>query len=586
MLFDIQEPNTAIENTQEIVIGIDLGTTNSLVSYLSNGVVELIQDEDGSSLIPSVVAIKNNRFVVGKKALEEKHHIRSIKRLMGKGFIEAKEIASHLNYELIDKGGVAKVRLNHTNFAKDFTATEISSEILKYLKKLAEKQLGLPIKKAVITVPAYFDEQARKATLDAAKLAQLEVLRIISEPTAAAIAYGLDKTTEGIYAVYDFGGGTFDVSILKMKGGVFQVIATGGDALLGGDDIDIMLANHLKIPLLEAKLIKEKLSFLKEYSHITRRKFEQLVSPIINKTMQIFERTLIDSNLEKEQIKGVIMVGGSTRIPLIRQLVKDLIGITPLVDINPDEIVAIGAGIQADSLNNSANTLLLDVIPLSLGVEIMGGMVEVIIPRNTTIPTEKKQNFTTHIDNQTGISFHIVQGEREMADRCRSLARFELKGIPPMLAGLPRVEVTFTIDADGLLKVSAKELITGISQTVLVKPTFGLSDEEIEEMLISAHKNALKDVQERLFSESKFEAETLILRLKKAISNYPHFLEKNEEKAFLKQIEAINRAISKGDRDLLDIEYQKLNSLTSNFAGKIASLAVEEKIKGRRVEEV
>lgn len=571
MLFDITEPNQ-----QEIAIGIDLGTTNSLVAISQNGEVTFLKEKgSGSNLIPSIVAAQNKKIVVGKNALKIPQNIRSIKRLMGKSYIEAVEISRHLPYEIIDFAGIPKIKLG----SNQFTAVEISAFILSYLKNLAEDELGASVKKAVITVPAYFDEQARKATIDAAKLAGLDVLRIISEPTSAAVAYGLDKKAEGTYAVYDFGGGTFDISILKMKNGVFQVIATGGDSLLGGDDIDIAIKNALNISLDEAKILKE--TKLKNDKNL-----QQLILPIINKTISILESVIIDSGIEKQNIKGVILVGGSSRISLISNLIENKVGLKVFNNLNPDEIVAEGAAITAENLSMGSDNLLLDVIPLSLGIEMMGGMVEVIVPRNTVIPISKTQSFTTYADGQTGMVFHIVQGEREMAHKCRSLAKFELKGIPPMKAGLPKIEVSFNIDADGILKVSAKELITGVDQEIIVKPSFGLSDEQIEKMLIESMENAKEDIQERLLAESTFEALSLIDRLNDAIKIHKNLLEPSEEAAFQKQIQVIQRAIEAKNRDLIDLSHQKLNSLTANFAGKIASKSLEKTIKGRKIDSI
>jgi molecular chaperone HscA len=571
MLFDITEPKE-----KEIAIGIDLGTTNSLVAISQNGEVTFFKEDGNSSnLIPSVIAVHNKNIIVGKKSLEANHNIRSIKRLMGKSYLEAVEISKHLPYGIIDFSGIPKIKLG----TKQFTAIELSAFILSHLKKTAESKIGSLIKKAVITVPAYFDEQARKATIDAAKLAELDVLRIISEPTSAALAYGLDKKVEGTYVVYDFGGGTFDVSILKMKDGVFQVIATGGDSLLGGDDIDIIIKNALNIGVNEAKIIKEK-KLAKD------KNLQKLVLPIINKTISILRNVMVDSGVEKNSIKGVILVGGSSRIPLISNLIENEVGLKVFNDLNPDEIVAIGAAITAENLIEGSDNLLLDVIPLSLGLEIMGGMVEVIVPRNTVIPIIKTQNFTTYADGQTGMVFHIVQGEREMAHKCRSLAKFELKGIPPMKAGLPKIEVNFSIDADGILKVFAKELISGVDQEIIVKPSFGLTDEHIEKMLIESMENAKEDIQERLLAESKFEALSLIDRLNDAMKENRDLLEANEEELFKKQMQVIQKAIDAKNRDLIDLSHQKLNSLTANFAGKIASKGLEKTIKGKKIDSI
>ncbi len=463
-LYELTEPSqeTAVELASENVnaVGIDLGTTNSLIAISKGGVTEIISGEDGNFL-PSIVGFLDGKAVVGKNALNLPAKIMSVKRFMGDA---AQQI-------FLDK-----------------TPVELSAEILRALKLRAEKHLETTVKKAVITVPAYFDENARQATKDAAKIAGLDVLRLVNEPTAAAIAYGLDKNDDGIFAIYDLGGGTFDITILRMAKGVFQVLATGGDSNLGGDDFDNLLLNHFNKSnpsteeLLLMRQVKEHLSSNKEWTsnlQINKHEFENLVKPLITKTMNLFAKCLKDAEVSAEELKEIILVGGSTRIPLIKSMIKDRFGKAPLDSINPDEIVAKGAALQAEALTVGSNSLLLDVIPLSLGIEVSNGLVEHIIHRNTPIPVAKKQIFTTQRDNQTGFKIHVLQGEGEKTNQCRSLAHFELKNIPALPAGIARLEINFQIDADGLLSVYAKELSQNISQEIIVKPSYGLTEEEV-----------------------------------------------------------------------------------------------------------
>ncbi len=472
-LYDLTEPseNKSIDfNTaskSEIAIGIDLGTTNSLVAVSDNGKVTFIKSAQESNLIPSVVGFKDNRVIVGKDALSIADKVISIKR---------------------------KMRSSATDLVLGKTPVEISAEILKALKKLAETNLGKEVKKAVVTVPAYFDENARQATKDAARIAGLEVLRLVNEPTAAAIAYGLDRKEEGTFAIYDLGGGTFDITILRIHRGIFQVLATGGDSQLGGDDFDELLLKHfVEAPTIENKLlmrkVKEHLSSNIKWTdgfNITKEEFETLITPIIQRTLDIFDKCLLDAEVSINDLKEIILVGGSTRIPLIKKLISNKYK-KPLDTINPDEIVAHGAALQAEALTVGSNSLLLDVTPLSLGIEVANGLVEHIIARNTPIPVARKQSFTTQKDNQTGFKIHILQGEGEKISECRSLAHFELKNIPPLPAGQARLEINFQIDADGLLSVSAKELSKNISQEIVVKPSYGLTEEEVMR-LITANK--------------------------------------------------------------------------------------------------
>lgn len=469
MLLQIHEPGeTPLPHENDEAVGIDLGTTNSLVAISRGEKPEIIK-----GILPSIVTVN------GKQ-------ISSIKRKM------------NMPAQLVEGK----------------TPVEISAEILKTLKATAEDALGKEIKKAVITVPAYFDDTQRTATKDAARLAGLEVLRLINEPTAAALAYGLDNGSEGVYAIYDLGGGTFDISILEMQNGVFQVLATGGDTELGGDDFDELIGKP------NARKIKEALSSNNEYEGFTRTEFEKLIAPLVDKTIKICASTLKDAGLNKSQIKGVVLVGGSTRVPLVQKKLEEFFGKKPLSNINPDEAVALGAAIQAEALTKGSNNLLLDVIPLSLGLETMHDIVEKIIYRNTPIPCTYAQEFTTFQNNQTGMIFHIVQGEREKVRDCRSLAKFELKGIPAMPAGAAKVRVVFTVDADGLLTVSAHEMATGIRQEIIVKPSYGLDEKDIERMIIESMQHGKEDMQARLLQESKLEAERLLVSLVPALKKY------------------------------------------------------------------
>ncbi len=467
-LYNLTEPTQQDDGAKPSLanghaVGIDLGTTNSLVAVSKNHKVEIIPIE-GTNFLPSIVGLLDGNLKVGKSALKLEHKIRSIKRFMGEG---AKKI-----------------------FA-DKTPVELSALILNRLKVEAEKYLGADVTHAVITVPAYFDESSRQATKDAAKLAGLDVLRLINEPTAAAIAYRLDNNDEGIFAIYDLGGGTFDITILKMSRGVLQVLATGGDSNLGGDDFDKILVKKINTDadnidsLLLAQKLKEELSSQEtiESAPITKAEFEALILPIVDRTLNIFENCVKDAEVELDEIKEIILVGGSTRIPLIKDFIKKKFGIKPLDSINPDEAVAKGAAIQAEALIAGSNSLLLDVIPLSLGIEIANGLVEPIITRNTPIPVAKKQLFTTQQDNQTGFKIHVLQGESEKMSHCRSLAKFELKNIPPLPAGEARLEINFKIDADGLLSVSARELSKNIVQEIVVKPSYGLTEEELMRLM-------------------------------------------------------------------------------------------------------
>lgn len=492
-LYDIAEPTKKTKADDIVAVGIDLGTTNSLVSILKDGKPFIIPQQDGKSFLPSVVKYLNSNIIVGSKALEgEGESIASVKRLMGKGAEDIKDVPCHFS----DEDGLIKILVD----GKEVTPVEVSAEILKSLKYAAENYLYKKVTHAVITVPAYFDETARAATKDAARLAGLEVLRLINEPTAAAVAYGLEENPEGTYAIYDLGGGTFDVTILRMSNGIFQVLATGGNANFGGDDLDKLLLEHVlkqyqhdKIDSLSALIavrgVKEHLSsnevfegelpFVKGNLKITKTQFEGLIAEQINRTINSLKQCIKDAEISKDEIDELILVGGSTRLPLISKKLNEFMGKAPLANVDPDKTVAMGAAIQAHALTSGGNTLLLDVTPLSLGIEVAEGLVERVIMRNSAIPCSQTKVFTTQKEGQTGFKIHVLQGESDKVSGCRSLAKFELKGIPPMQAGEPRLEITFALDADGILSVSCKELLSSTVQSVEIKPSYGLSEEKI-----------------------------------------------------------------------------------------------------------
>ena len=609
-LLDIHEPGESpLPHEGAASVGIDLGTTNSLVAISNNGVREVVCDDNGNSLFASVVAYKKNgEVLVGSKALQEAGAIRSIKRLMGRGVEDIKKIAGELPYAIDKKikTGMVHIKVGE----RSLTPVEISAEILKELKKRAEAALENEVDRAVITVPAYFDDAARTATKDAAKLAGLEVLRLVNEPTAAALAYGLDNASEGIYAVYDLGGGTFDISLLKMEKGVFQVLATGGDVALGGDDFDHEIAEYfikkygkpesseISALLAESRKAKE---FLTEHENWQGKikiagkehKYElnietlnDLVTPYIERTILISKNVIEDSGVDLKEIKGVVLVGGSTRLNLVKKQVKELLGREPLSDVDPDKVVAIGAAIQAEALTQGSDTLLLDVTPLSLGIETMGGIVETLIARNTPIPFSHSQKFTTYADGQTAMKIHVLQGEREMVDQCRSLAEFELTGIPSMPSGTAIIEVTFTIDADGLLTVSARETKTRHEQKIEVKPSYGLPPEKIETMLKESMEHAKEDILRKLLAQSKIDANIAINSVKSAMKKDSHLLEEREKAAIEKQIDVLQKKIEGNDRDSIDYEVTILEKFYSPFAEKRVNKAFCSSLQGVNIGQI
>ncbi len=596
-LVEIQEPKSFSKNeTVEVTaVGIDLGTTNSLVAILENGADSpiIISDENQEKILPSIIN-KNGT------------QIRSIKRLIGKSASDLKNISNEFNLgEIISKNDeMLQFKLR----GEIISAITISAEILAKLKKRVENHLARPISKAVITVPAHFDENSRKATKDAAFLAGFEVLRLINEPTAAALAYGLDHAVEGYYVIYDLGGGTFDLSILKMQKGVFQVVATSGNSNLGGDDFDAALAKELlpnkkltdqilqeiqqvKISLSELQFVKRDLGG-KEIS-ISRQNFENLIQEKIDETINLLADLLDEISLEKSQIEGIVLVGGSTKIPLVRQKLAEFFGDGKkiLTNLNPDEIVAAGAAISAASLtgichSSGQNGLLLDITPLSLGMELMGGVVGKIIPRHSPIPISVTEEFTTYADFQTAMKFHLVQGEREMAADCRSLAEFELKNIPAMKAGVAKISVNFKIDADGLLTVSAKEETTSVSQEIMVKPTYGLDQFKIREMFEESMENAKKDVEARLLAETKFNARQLINAVERILKHDHDLLNETEHEDFLQKINELNQLLNQDDRSLIDEKFASLEKISEDLASRNLDRHLKNSISGKYIDEI
>jgi molecular chaperone HscA len=616
-LLQISEPGgTPDPHLRRVAIGIDLGTTHSLVAAVRHGVAECLPDAAGRVILPSAVRyLEDGKREIGTAALAEaaqdpRNTLVSVKRFMGRGLADIAG-RDQLPYEFVDAPGMVQLR----TVAGVKSPVEVSAEILATLRQRAEATFDDEIFGAVVTVPAYFDEAQRQATKDAAQLAGLNVLRLISEPTAAAIAYGLENGSEGLYAVYDLGGGTFDISLLRLTAGVFEVVATGGDSALGGDDFDAVLAawaleqagvvtrsaQDKRAVLVAARAAKEKLSLADHATlacplaggelavRVTREQFEALSQPLVARTLAAVRKVLRDAKTDKADVQGVVMVGGSTRMPMAQRAVGEFFGQTPLTNLNPDEVVALGAAIQAHALAGNAGAgelLLLDVIALSLGLETMGGLVERIIPRNSTIPTARAQEFTTFKDGQTAIAIHVVQGEREVVSDCRSLARFELRGIPPMVAGAARVRVSFAVDADGLLSVSAREETSGVEAAITVRPSYGLTDEEIARMLTESFSSAGADMVERSLRESRVEAERMLLATRAALAADSDLLDANQRGTIENLLEALQGCREGTDHHAIDAAIEALAEGTEAFAAERMNRSIRAALAGRRVDQL
>ncbi|HCE6111278.1 Fe-S protein assembly chaperone HscA [Pseudomonas aeruginosa] len=615
-LLQIAEPGQSPKpHERRLAVGIDLGTTNSLVAAVRSGVAEPLPDAQGRLILPSAVRYHAERAEVGESARaaaakDPFNTIISVKRLMGRGLEDVKQLGEQLPYRF-------RQGESHMPFIETVqglkSPVEVSADILRELRQRAETTLGGELVGAVITVPAYFDDAQRQATKDAARLAGLNVLRLLNEPTAAAVAYGLDKGAEGLVAIYDLGGGTFDISILRLTRGVFEVLATGGDTALGGDDFDHAIAGWvieqaglsadldpgsqrqlLQIACAAKERLTDEASVRVAYGdwsgELSRATLDELIEPFVARSLKSCRRAVRDSGVDLEEIRSVVMVGGSTRVPRVRTAVGELFGCEPLTDIDPDQVVAIGAAIQADALagnKRGEELLLLDVIPLSLGLETMGGLMEKVIPRNTTIPVARAQEFTTYKDGQTAMMIHVLQGERELVKDCRSLARFELRGIPPMVAGAAKIRVTFQVDADGLLGVSARELSSGVEASIQVKPSYGLTDGEIARMLKDSFDYAGDDKAARALREQQVEAQRLLEAVQSALDvDGERLLDEEERLAIAAQMDTLRELAGGSDTAAIDNQIKRLSQVTDAFAARRMDATVKAALSGRRLNEI